>query len=262
MKIVVCVKVVPDTTASDLVIAEDKRSIKKQGVIYQINEADNYALEEALRIKERFGGSVTVVTVGGQETTEQLRICLAKGADSALRLDDARFAGSDGLATARILCAAIKDMSPDLVLTGCVASDDGYGQVGVQLGELLGYNHATLVSQIQITNGKVEVRRELEGGLGEILEVELPAVLAVQTGINEPRYASFRAIKEAMKQEIKVLGLVDLQLDEHNVGEAGSGIRIEELFVPSAEKMAQMLDGSLDEVTDKLISILKERRLI
>ena len=262
MNIVVCVKRVPETGEAEVNIAEDVKNIKGDKLVYDINETDNYALEEALRLKERLGGSVTVISVGGEDADEQLRTCLAKGADSAIRLDDNKFVGSDGFAIARILCAAIKDLNPDLVLTGCMASDDGYAQVGVQLAAMLGLPHTTLVTDICIEDAEAEVRRELEGGLAETLEIELPAVIAVQTGINEPRYASFRGIKEAMSREIKVLGLCDLPLNEDDVGEAGSRIRVEKLFIPPVEKMAQLLEGSAEETASQLASILKEKGLI
>ncbi len=262
MNIVVCIKRVPDVGEAQVVISEDGKSIKGDRLVYDINEADNYALEEALLLKERLGGSVTVITVGGEEANEQLRTCLAKGADNAIRLHDAKFIGSDGFATAKILCAAIRDLKPDLVLTGCMASDDAYAQVGVQLAEMLGFPHATLVTNISVEDMKAQVRCELEGGLAEIVEIELPAVIAVQTGINEPRYASFRGIKEAMKREIKVLGLAELSLNEHDVGEAGSKTRVIKLYIPPIEKAAQILRGSSDEVCSQLVAVLKEKGLV
>ena len=148
------------------------------------------------------------------------------------------------------------------MLTGCVASDDGYAQVGVQLAEMLRFPHATLVTDISIEDTRAQVKRELEGGLTEVLKIELPAVIAVQTGINEPRYASFRGIREAIKKEIKVLGLSELPLNEGDVGEAGSKIKVEELFIPLVGKTAQILEGSGDEVAGELAVILKEKGLI
>ena len=262
MNIVVCIKRVPDTGEAEVVITEDGRNIKGDKLVYDINETDNYALEEALLLKERLGGCVTVMTVGGEDANEQLRTCLAKGADTAIRLDDSRFVRSDGFAIATILCAAIKDLNPDLVLTGCMASDDAYAQVGVQLAEMLGLPHATLVTNINIDDTKAQVRCELEGGLAEVLEIALPASLAVQTGINEPRYASFRGVREAMSREIKVLSLSHLPLNEADVGEAGSKIKVEKLFVPPVDKTAQILEGSPDETASRLTVILKEKGLI
>ena len=257
-----CVKRVPDTGEAEVSINDDGKSIKGDKLVYDINETDNYALEEALLLKERLGGSVTVMTVGGEDANEQLRASLAKGADAAIRLDDEKFVGSDGFAIARILCAAMKDLTPDLVLTGCMASDDAYAQVGVQLAEMLRIPHATLVTSISIEDTKAQVRCELEGGLAEVLEIELPAVLAVQTGINEPRYASFRGVREAMSREIKVLGLSELPLNEADVGEAGARIKVDKLFIPPVDKAAQIIGGTPDETASQLTVILKEKGLI
>ena len=262
MNIVVCIKRVPNIGETEIAIDKDGRGIKTDKLVYDINETDNYALEEALLLKEKFGGCVTAVTIGDEASNEQLRICMAKGADTAIRLYDSKFAGLDGYVAAKILCSAIRELKPDLVLTGCMASDDAYAQVGIQLGEMLGYPHATLVTHIDIENSLARVRSELENGLGMVLEIEMPAVLAVQTGINEPRYASFRGIRDAMKREIKVIGLADLSLQEVDVGETGSRIRIEKLFIPAVDKTAQILSGSTDETASKLAIILKEKGLI
>ena len=263
MEIVVCIKRVPETDQVELAITEDKRSIKEDGLVFVLNEADEYATEEAVLLKEKFGGSVTVVTVGKEEATQQLRKCLAMGADRAIRLDDERFAGSDGYVIAKLLCAAIKALNFDLVLTGCISSDDGYGQVGVQLAQLLGLPHATLVTGItEIDGKKARIRRELESGLQEVIDVELPALLSVQTGINKPRYASFRSIRESRDKEIKVLGLSDLGLNEDDVGEAGSKVKLEKLFVSLAGSRAEIIEGTAGETTGKLAEILKERGLI
>jgi electron transfer flavoprotein beta subunit len=257
MEIIVCVKRVPETAEAEVKIAEGERSIEESGLVFDINEWDNYALEEALLLKERFGGSVTVVTMGPKESDETLRMCLAKGADSAVRLTDERFANSDGYATARILSQAIKGMDFDIVLTGAQTSDDGYAQVGVTLAELLGVPHASLVRKIEIEEGIARVNRELEGGLEEVLEVELPAVFTIQTGINEPRYASILGIRRAMKKEIKVLGLEELGLSEEEVGEDGSKTRLEKLFTPPVERMAEILRGTPEEVSAELTEILR-----
>jgi electron transfer flavoprotein beta subunit len=262
MEIAVCIKRVPDTSEAEVVIAPDEKSIKTDRLPFDINEADNYATEEAILLKEKYGGSVTMVTVGKEDSKEQLRACLAKGADRAIRLDDEKFVGSDGYAIAKILHGAIKDLKFDLVLTGCMADDDGYGQVGVQLAQLLGIPHACLVTKIEVQDKRTRIHRELEGGLDEVLDIELPAVLAVQTGINEPRYASFKGIREAMKKEIKILGLADIGLKPEDVGEPGSKIKLEELFVPPVGERAQILEGTPEETSSRLAEILKEKGLI
>jgi electron transfer flavoprotein beta subunit len=262
LDIIVCVKHVPETAEAELKIDATGKGIEKAGLVFDINEWDDYALEEAVRIKEKFGGTVTVITVGSEESDSTLRKCLARGADKAIRLWDPKFAGLDAYATARILYSAIKNMHFDLVLTGAQASDDGSAIVGPVLAEFLGIPHATMVKKIEFGEGKAIVNRELEGGLEERLAVKLPALFTIQTGINEPRYVSIMGIRKAMQKEIKVLGLADIGLSENDVGEAGSWLVLEKLYVPPVEKQATFLTGSPDEVAAKIVEILKSRGLI
>ncbi len=259
MDIVVCVKRVPETTEAEVVISEGEKSIKEEGLVFDINEADNYALEEALLLKERLGGSVTVITLGSQESDETLRSCLAKGADSALRLTHDSFKFSDGYATARILSKALKGLDFDLILAGIQADDDGYGQVGVQLAEFLQLPHAALVTKLEVQGQLARIHRELEGGLEEVVELRLPAVLTIQTGINEPRYASLRGMKKARDQKIKVLGLEELSLKEEEVGEPGSKTRLEKLSIPVVQAKAEIFEGTPEEVSGRLSDILREK---
>ncbi len=262
MDIVVCVKYVPDTTEAEIAIRDDGRDIKREGLVFDINEADNYAVEEALLLKEEFGGSITVLTVGPPEADETLRMCLAKGVDTAVRLTDERFEGSDSYATARILAEAIRDMDYDLVLTGCMADDDASAQVGVTLAEMLDIPHAALVVSTEAEDGKMTVHRELEGGLHEVLEIGLPALFTIQTGINEPRYASIFGIRKAMKKQIEVLDLDDLDLAEEAVGEAGSKTSLVELFIPVVTAQATILEGSPEEVSSELVTVLKNEGVV
>jgi electron transfer flavoprotein beta subunit len=269
MDIVVCVKHVPDTTEAEIAIRDDGRGIKKEGLVFDISEADNYAIEEALVLKEEFDGEITVLTVGPEGADETLRMCLAKGADKAVRLTDEVFEGSDSFATARILSEAIKDMGYDLVLTGVQADDDGSAQVGVTLAEMLGVPHAALVVSTEAEEARSEtfahrmtVHRELEGGLHEVLEIELPALLTIQTGINEPRYASIFGIRKAMKKQIEVLDLDDLDLAEDAVGEAGSRTSLVKLFIPVVTAQATILEGSPEEVSGELVTILKNEGVV
>jgi electron transfer flavoprotein beta subunit len=264
MEIVVCVKHVPDTTEAEIAIRDDEKGIKTQGLVFDINEADNYAVEEALLLKEEFDGAVTVLTVGPEGADETLRMCLAKGADQAVRLTDERFEGSDSFATARILAEAIKDMDYDLVLTGCMADDDWSAQVGVTLAEMLGIPHAALVVSTELEDDEesMTVHRELEGGLHEVLKIELPALLTIQTGINEPRYASIFGIRKAMKKGIEVLDLDDLDLAEEAVGEAGSKTSLVKLFIPMVTAQATILEGSPEEVSGELVTIFKNEGVI
>lgn len=264
MDIVVCVKHVPDTTEAEIAIRDDGKGVKWEGLVFDINEADNYAVEEALLLKEEFDGSITVLTVGPPEADETLRMCLAKGADQAVRLTDERFEGADGYATARIMAEAIKDMDYDLVLTGVQADDDGAAQVGVTLAEMLGIPHAALVvsTEAEDDEDRMTVRRELEGGLHEVLEIDLPALLTIQTGINEPRYASIFGIRKAMKKQIEVLDLDDLDLAEEAVGEAGSKTSLVKLFIPVVTTQATILEGSPEEVSSQLAAVFKNEGVV
>lgn len=262
MDIIVCVKHVPETAEADIKIDSTGKTIEKTGLVFDVNEWDDYALEEAVQIKEKLGGTVTAVTVGSEDADSTLRKCLARGADTAVRLTDPKFEGSDCYATAKILHRAIKDLPFNLILTGAQAGDDGYAAVGPILAELLGTPHATMVKKIELNDDVAKVKRELEGGLEETVEVKLPAVLSIQTGINEPRYVSIMGIRKAMKKETKVLGLAEIGLSESEVGEAGSWIRTEKMYVPPVEKQAEFLEGSPEEIAAKIAEILKARGLI
>ncbi|MCW4055686.1 MAG: electron transfer flavoprotein subunit beta/FixA family protein, partial [Candidatus Bathyarchaeota archaeon] len=170
--------------------------------------------------------------------------------------------GSDGYATAKILHKAVKDVPFSLILTGALADDDGYTSTGPMLAELLHIPHATMVKKVELNGDAAKVNRELEGGLEEVLEIKLPAVLAVQTGINEPRYVSIMGIRKAMQKEIKVLRLADIGLDESEVGEPGSWLRIDRMYVPPAEKQANFLKGTPEEVAAKIAEVLKAKGLV
>lgn len=262
LDIIVCVKHVPETAEAELKIDGTGKAIEKAGLVFDINEWDDYALEEAVRLKEKFGGTVTAITVGPEDADSTLRKCLARGADKAMRLTDAKFKGSDGYAIAKILHSVIRDLSFDIILTGAQAGDDSYAMVGPILAEMLGIPHATMVKKIELSDGVARVNRELEGGLEETVEVKLPTLFSVQTGINEPRYVSIMGIRKAMQKEINVLSLADTGLSESEVGEAGSWIRMEKMFVPPAEKQAEMLKGSPEEVAAKIAEVLKARGLV
>jgi len=262
MDIIVCVKHVPETAEADIKIDNTGKGIEKTGLVFDINEWDDYAVEEAVRIKEKLGGTVTAITVGPEEADSTLRKCLARGADKAIRLTDPKFEGSDGYAIAKILHKAIRNLPFDLIFTGAQAGDDGYAMVGPILAEFLKIPHATMIKKIELKNGFARVNRELEGGLEEVVEVKLPAVLTVQTGINEPRYVSIMGIRKAMKKEIQVLGLVELGLNQNEVGEAGSWVKIEKLYVPPVEKQAEFLKGGPEEIASKIAEILKAKGLV
>jgi len=259
MNIIVCIKRVPETTDADIFIDKSGKDIDKSGLVFDLNEWDSYAIEEAIQLKEKLGGTVTVLSMGGEDTNESIRKCLAMGADDAIRLSDPAFAGSDGFATAKVLAEAIRKISYDLILAGTQAEDDGYGQVGVALAELLGVPHAALVNHIEVQDKKMKVHRELEGGLEEVVEIDLPAVLTIQTGINEPRYVSIMGIRKVAKKEIKTLGTKDLNLKAEEVGLSGSDIRLEKVFLPPVGEGAEMLEGKPEDVARKVFEILKDK---
>jgi len=260
--IIVCVKHVPETAEADIKIDGTGKAIEKSGLVFDINEWDDYALEEAVRLKEKFGGTVTAITLGSEEADATLRKCLARGADTAIRVWDPKFAGSDGYATAKILSKVVRNLPFNLILTGAQAGDDGYAVVGTMLAELLGVPHATMVKKIELNGEAAKLYRELEGGFEELLEVKLPAVFAVSTGINEPRYVSIMGTRKAMQKEIKVVDLAGTGLSENEVGEAGSWIKVEKLYVPPVEKQAEFLKGSPDEIASKIAEILRTKGVL
>jgi electron transfer flavoprotein beta subunit len=262
LDIVVCVKHVPETAEAELKIDATGKAIEKTGLVYDINEWDDYALEEAVRIKEKQGGTVTAITIGTEDSDSTLRKCLARGADKVIRMTDPKFEGSDGYAVAKILHSVIKTLHFDIILTGMQAGDDGNAMVGPILAEMLKLPHATMVKKMELGTGTAKVNRELEGGLEEQIEVKLPALFSVQTGINEPRYVSIMGIRKAMQKEIKLMTLADTGLTENDVGPAGSWSRIEKLYVPPVEKQAEFLKGSPEEVATKIAEIIKSRGLI
>ncbi len=250
METLVCVKRVPDTADAEIVVQPDGKGIHEEDLAFSIGEWDNYAVEEAIRLREVHGGTVTVVTVGPEESEEVLRRCLAMGADDAIRIDTAALGRPDPFAVARALEEVARKKSYDLVLTGALSGDDGYGIVGPVLAGRLGLPHATLVTAVEVEGKKVVVTRELEGGLEEILAIELPAVLTIQTGINEPRYVSIMGIRKVRAKQIPVLA---------PAGDASSLLRPARLSVPPAGKEAVFLTGAPEDVAKKILDLVKER---
>ena len=262
MNIIVCIKRVLEVAEIDLQVNQTGKGIKEEGLVFSLNDWDNYAVEEAVRIKEKHGGKVTAITVGPEESEEVLRRALALGADEAVRVTDPKMQGSDGSAIATILAAVIKDIPYDVILTGVQANDDGYAQVGATLAELLGIPHATLVTAMAIEEKGAKVHRELEGGMEEILDVATPALFTIQSGINEPRYVSIMGIRKVAKKDITVLDLSAVGLAPEDVGERGSMIHIEKLFPPPVGEGADILTGSADEVATKVADIFQKGGVI
>ncbi len=260
MDIVVFVKRVPDTSEADVVVAKDGRQIVEEGLVFDINECDRYAVEEAVQLKEKLGGTVTAITLGTEGSDDVLRRCLATGADQAIRLTDQAFVYADAAGTARLFAGAVKDMKFDLVMVGAQASDDLQAQIGPMLAECLGVPHATLVNKLEILeDNKIKAHRELEGGLDEVVEIQLPALVSIQTGINEPRYVSIMGIRKASRQEIKVNGLGETGLSADETGEAGAKVIVDRLFIPPNTKSTEMLTGTIEESAAKLADIIKEK---
>ncbi len=258
MEILVCVKRVPDTSENEIELNGAGNDIDREDLVYSVNEWDNYAVEEALQIVDKVGGNVTVVTVGGDDDEEVLRREMAMGANDGRLLSDEGFAGADGRGTAAILKAAVEKGGYDLVLTGAQA-DDGAGQVGGMLAALLGWPFASLVNAVETDGGKIKVGREIAGGNQEWNEMDLPCVLSIQTGINEPRYVGIRGIRKVASVEIPRMGAAELGVDPAAVGGAAAKVRRLDYFVPPLGEGAEMLDGGTDEVVDKLIELLKAK---
>ena len=257
MNILVLMKRVPQTAEAEVRVDSSGKSIDREHLTFDTNEFDTYALEEAVLFKEKYGGTITALTVGPPDSQDTLRVALAKGADNAVRVKAEDFGDLDGYKTATLLHAAIKDIPYDIIFAGTMATDDSYYQVGVVLARMLGIPHATLVSHIEAEGDKADIHKEVEGGLQEHLEITLPALIAVQTGINVPRYASLIAIRKAAKKEIQALGEGEIGRDDIK-----ANTKTEELFIPPVTKRAEILEGDTEEVSTKMAAILKEKGLI
>ncbi len=252
MKAVVCVKQVR-TLGDEVEFTSDERDVDPDYVELAVNEWDTYAVEEALRVKEATGdGEVVVVTVGSEEADEALRRCLAMGADRAIRVERPDSGITDPLTTATALAAAVAPESPDLLFAGVQSSDSVQAATGTMLAELLDLPRVAVVTSLEYdqTRKRATVHRELEGGLIDVVEVDTPALLTIQTGINEPRYATLRAIKQANQKEIAVVdGLTD--------GERAYQVR--RMFVPPRGEGAEPLGDSPAAVAERIAEIVKAR---
>lgn len=256
MEILVCARRVPDTSENEIQLNSAGNDIERDDLVYSINEPDNYAVEEALQITAKVGGGVTVVTVGAEEDEEILRREMAMGATHGVLITDDVFAGSDGRGIATILRAFVQKGHYDLILTG-VQADDGAAQVGGMLAALLDYPFASLVTSIEVLDGKkLKVSREIAGGNKEISEIDLPCVLSIQTGINEPRYVGMRGIRQVASIPIPTPTAAELGIDPTTVGEAGAKVKRVDYFVPALGKGAEMLEGSREENIDKVIEFV------
>jgi len=239
----VCLKQVPDTE-TQIKIAPDGMSIVTDNIKWVMNPYDEYAVEEALRLKEKFGGEVTIIGVGPKRLTESIRTALAMGADKGILVDDPSLTGSDSLGTARILAAVIKDLDYDIILCGKQGVDDDSGLVGSGLAELLGIPQISIVLKLEVSEdgSSVKAHREVEGGT-LVIEASLPALITAQKGLNEPRYASLPGIMKAKKKPFDVKTLADLGLNASEVGESGAKIKIMQITPPKEREAGKIVEG-------------------
>jgi electron transfer flavoprotein beta subunit len=251
MKIVVAIKQVP-ARDSQLRVAPSAKWIEEDDLTYEINEPDAYALEEGLQLKEKHGGEVIALCAGPARAAQTIREALAKGADRAIHIEEEDMGAFDPLGAAKLLAAALKSEAPDLILTGLQSDDLGYGQTGVILAELLGLPHATIIMQVEKQDGTIRVKRELEDGWFQHVEMPLPALLTIQSGISKLRYATLMGIKKAKTKEIRRLSPADL-----GGTAAAPSITLERAYLPERSKRTQLFEGNPKEAAQKLVEKLK-----
>jgi len=247
MKIAVCIKQVV-TREWQLRVNDQKTWIRDQDASFELNEPDAYALEEALRLKEKHGGEVIVCSAGPARATQVIREALARGADRAIHVEADSLATADANAIAEALAGAIKGEQVDLVLTGLQSDDQGFGQVGVVLAEKLGMPHATIIMEVQKSDSGLRVKRELEGGWFQWVALPLPALLTIQSGINQLRYATLKGIMAAKKKEIRKV----------TPASAAPPQRISSIYFPEKGKKTRMLPGSPADAAKELVKRLRE----
>lgn len=252
MEIITCIKRVPDIPDFVKIDASGK-DIQRDGLMFKINDWDEYVVETALQIKEKLEGSFTAVTVGTEECEDILRRALALGADRAIRVNE-DVISADSFVIAKILSTLISRLPHDLVLFGMQSEDWGRGQLGPMTAEMLSLPHAVGVKSLEVQDGEIKVGRELEGGTIELFTLKLPAVVTIQTGINQPRYPSVLGIRRAKQKELNVMTLGELDLGEEQLAPM---LRLENMALPSEGKEVEVLSGSVEEVADKLVNILK-----
>lgn len=265
MKIIVCVKEVPDME-SRFKIDPKNHTILEEDLVHKINIFDEFAVEAALEIKEKLndGSEVIVVLMGPDSASQTIKKCFAMGGNWGIHLNDSAFNGSDTFVTARVIKNAIKDIKPDLVLTGVQAEDNLQAQVGQSLAELLGYVHSTNITKLVLNSDKksLTVNRELEDGKEEILNLTLPALLTIQSGINNPRYPSLPGIMKAKTKKLEKWGPSNIGMSNEEVGNKGNRREIVDLFIPESDKEAEIITGDPREAAKKLISILHNKEKV
>ncbi len=253
MNVVVCVKQVANPELQYR-IRDDALDIVRDNLTFQVNGPDEYALEEAVRLREAHGGKVTAIAAGPERVTEVLRQAMAKGADEAIRVDLPDGREFDPSYTGQTLAQAIQALDVDLVLCGVQSDDYAHGATGPILASHLGIPHASVVTRVEVEDDRVRVNRELEGGLEERVTLPLPALLTIQFGINEPRFASVAAILKATRQSIQEVTAAS--------AEGASRLTVRRMYIPEVTQQAEMLEGSVDEVARRLAAILREKGLV
>jgi len=256
MNILVCVKHVPDTETR-VKIAPDGIHLDFAEANWVMSPYDEIAVEEALKLKEKLGGEVTLLTVGDEESTKTLRQALAMGADKAVLVSAPAFAGSDASGTAKLLAAAAKRQPFDLVLCGKMAVGDDNQQVGTLLAEFLGIPSVSVVIGLEVAGASATCKREIEGGL-EVVKTTLPVVITCQKGLNEPRYPSLKGIMMAKKKEVVTLRDQDLGVDASTVGAAGAAFQIKKLELPPPRPTGKILSGEVADQVKELVRLLHE----
>lgn len=234
-------------------IVLENGKIKEDGAEFIINPYDEYAVEEAIQLKEKHGGEVTVVTFAEEEAEKELRTALAMGADKAVLIDSEEWEEADAYSTASVLAAYLKDKKADIILAGNVAVDGGSGQVGPRVAELLGIPQVTAITSLTIEDGKATIIHDIEGD-EETVEVSLPLLVTTQQGLNEPRYPSLPGIMKAKKKPLETLELDDLDLDEEEVAAKTEKI---EIFLPQKKQQGKVLQGEIKQQVQELVSLLK-----
>ena len=260
MKIMVCLKQVPHQDAR-LDIDADGTWIREDNIKFEINSYDTYALEEALRTKDAGEAEVVVVSIGPARVTQALRTALGMGADRAVHINDAEANGSDALGVAKILGAVAKEENPDLIYMGMMSEDGNFAAVAPMLAEVVGIPHTTAAAKIDRTNGSLTVEREIEGGAREVVEIQTPCLVAVQSGLNQVRYASLKGIMAAKKKPLDVKTVADLGLGGQ-VGAGAAKIKIEKIAPPPKGDKAELLEGSPGEIATALVNKIKELGLL
>jgi electron transfer flavoprotein beta subunit len=250
MKIIVCIKQVPERDAQ-VRISSSGKWIEESDIQFAMNESDAYALEEALQLKEKHGGEVVVLSAGPERAGTTIREALAKGADRAIQVESDNLSELDALGVAQLLAAAAKQESPDLVLTGLQSDDLGYGQTGVIMAELMGVPHASLILNVEKTDTGITVKRELEEGWFQNIDLPLPAVLMIQSGGTKLRYATLMGIKKAKTKELRKISAADLAQS------AAPAATLEKITQPQKQKSTQIIPGSPKEAAATLVEKLK-----